>query len=315
MTSLAERRLAEFVDREGEMALFLDMLAQRGKAVLCLWGDAGIGKSSLLARMTHECAQRGMLKAEVTWTDTRPHDYLAVMRKIRDDILSSLGPGPQPSPPVSPFAPFNDLANYFTVDRYELTIKLEGAPNVSVANQAVFEGATTRDIVGIQIKDTMLTLPRTDKAVPAAERMARLTDRFLADLAAVVARSPLVVFLDAVEKMSPDTTSWIWGELLEAMRTGKLGNAVFVLCGQCEPVLDREWEFFVEMAKLHPLEHGHVVEYLARRGVEESIRAALATMVLANTGGRVGEVAKMVDSFLKLAERQARGSGRHDRQV
>src|SRR6266478_2140375 len=100
MKSELERRLAEFVNRKAEMARFCEMLDGHDKLIMLISGDSGLGKSSLFARMIHECAVRNRKKSEVVWTDTRPHDYMAVMRKIRDDFGSHL------------FKPFTDLINF-----------------------------------------------------------------------------------------------------------------------------------------------------------------------------------------------------------
>jgi GTPase SAR1 family protein len=300
MIGLLERRLAEFVDREEEMRLFCDALETGRKSILVVWGDSGLGKSSLLAKMIHECAQRRMVKAEVTWTDTRPYDYLGVMRKIRDDVLSSLPGTPQNSDSIHPFNRFTDLVNYFTVEHYELVVRVEGVSSINVANQATIQGSTTGDIGGIIVKDVMLNSARSDMAVPEAERMARLTDRFLEDLKRVGERERLVVFFDAIEKISLDTAKWIWGELLCAVRDGRLANTVFVLCGQNKPELDRDWSYAVEMAQLGPLPHKHIVDYLARRGVAENQREVLATMLEATTQGRIAQIATAVDTFLML---------------
>ena len=83
MITELERRLAEFVDREAEMDLFCRMLDTGERPVIVVEGEGGVGKSSLLARMVHECALRTLRKSEIVWTDTRRHDYLAVMRKVR----------------------------------------------------------------------------------------------------------------------------------------------------------------------------------------------------------------------------------------
>ena len=163
-----ERRLAEFVDREEELCAFCDMIDTGERPILVIWGDGGLGKSSLLARMIHECALRSIQKVEVVWTDTRNHDYLAVMRKIRDD----LGP--------LYFRAFTDQVNYFTVPHYQLTLKVEG--RVSVAEGATIEGSTVGDVAGVLVKDSMFVVPRADISVSENDRMAQLTDRFLDDL-------------------------------------------------------------------------------------------------------------------------------------
>src|SRR5262245_34112208 len=88
MNPLQQERLARFVDRESEMQSFCRMLdeASGARPVLIVWGESGMGKTVLLSRMMHECSLRSLVKAEVLWSDTRSHDYLGVMRKVRDDV-------------------------------------------------------------------------------------------------------------------------------------------------------------------------------------------------------------------------------------
>ena len=86
MSFFDRQRLAEFVNREAEMARFGEMLDNPEAHVFVVWGPGGVGKSSLQAKMWHEVATRGLLKSEVEWTETRNHDMVAITRKIRDDF-------------------------------------------------------------------------------------------------------------------------------------------------------------------------------------------------------------------------------------
>jgi archaellum biogenesis ATPase FlaH len=181
MKTEMERRLAEFVDRKAEMQRFCDMLDGEDKLIMLISGDSGLGKSSLFARMVHECGLRSRKKAEVVWSDTRPHDYMAVMRKIRDDFGPDL------------FKPFTDLINYFTVPQYNLKIDLQGSVRVGEGLQV--KDSTVGDVAGVVIKDSMFVVPRYDMAVPEAERLVQLTERFLDVFATALTKEPLVVFL------------------------------------------------------------------------------------------------------------------------
>ncbi len=295
--SKLERHLAEFVDRDEEISRFCRMLQTEDWAIMVILGGGGIGKSLLLTRMIHECSLRKLLKAEVTWTDTRDHDYLAIMRKIRDDVGADL------------FGSFTDLVNFYTVPHYELKIKINGS--INVGQGAEVEG-TTGDIGGVIIKDSMISFPRDDMAVPEAERMARLTDAFISNLAAAIdGGPPLVVFFDAVEKMTVDTRNWVWGELLESLSDGRLRNINFVLCGREEPKLeqlDRDMQLIVEGIELHPLELDHIVDYLEKRGIEENSRTELGEMLMAISKGNPLIIAQSVDAFLELHRKRTRDS-------
>src|SRR5260370_31576046 len=75
-----------FVDRQTEVRRFCDVLESDDKPIMIVWGEAGIGKSSLLLRLIHECSLRQVRKAEVFCTKFRFNTHLGVMRKIRDDV-------------------------------------------------------------------------------------------------------------------------------------------------------------------------------------------------------------------------------------
>ena len=293
MTTELERRLAEFVNRDNEMDLFCEVLETDQKPIMIVWGGGGVGKSSLLARMIHECACRKLRKAEVIWTETRNHDYLAIMRKIRDDVG------------VDYFKPFTDLVNFFTVPQYELKIKLASAGSIAVAQDAQIEGSTIEDIAGIVVKDSMIVMPRPDIAVPESERMVRLTDRFIENLAiALQSGPPLVIFFDAVEKMTEDTRKWVWFELLKSVQDNRLYHIRLVLCGRERPLLDRDMQIIVEEAELLPLALENIIDYLVKRGVSESSRNDLASMLWVATKGNPLQIATLVDGFLKLQKRK-----------
>jgi AAA+ ATPase superfamily predicted ATPase len=293
MKTELERRLAEFVDRKEEMARFRDMLERDDKLIMLISGDSGLGKSSLFAKMIYECAERKRTKSEVVWTDTRPHDYMAVMRKIRDDFQSDL------------FKEFTDRINYYTVPNYELKISAPGSVRVG-EGMTVSDNSQVENIAGVIIKDSMFVVPRDDKAVPETERLADLTDIFIKTFAEALKAQPLVVFFDTVEKMSEPTHKWVWGELLKAVLDGRLPNVRFILCGIKHPEPDRDMEGIIEQVELSPLQHEDIMEYLGLRGIPPEIRSPLADMLLVTTQGKPFDIATRVDGFLKLQQKRER---------
>jgi hypothetical protein len=98
--------LAAFVDRKAELDRFCDMLESDEKPVMVVWGEDGIGKSSFIARLIHECSTRQLRKAEVFATPDRFNSYLKIMRKIRDDLGAEL------------FPKFTQMVNYFSPIRH-----------------------------------------------------------------------------------------------------------------------------------------------------------------------------------------------------
>jgi KAP family P-loop domain len=290
-----ERLLAEFVDREVEMARYREMLDDRGVCVFAVWGGGGVGKSSLQAKMIHEVATRKIIKSEVIWTETRNHDFLAILRKIRDDLGAEH------------FSGFTALVNSFTDPQHHLRVTLEGNANISVAAGATIEdGANIGRIAGVIIEDVMLTDPHAGMQDSAGERRARLTDAFAADMAAAFKDREAVVFFDAVEKMTEDTEDWVWGELLPAACDGQLGEVKFVLSGRRKPAVDRLWRGVIEVAELQPLPREHVLLYLEKRGVAEADREVLAKTLLMITKGNMLALANYVDGYLKLPENERR---------
>ncbi len=299
-TELERRRLAEFVDRTDELKLFCRMLESDEKHIMIVWGDSGMGKTSLRLRMVHECAQRSLRKAEVECGGTRTNSYLAIMRKIRDDVG------------LEYFNPFSDYVNFLTDPDYpreiSLNISVQAPGGVSVAEGAQINGSNVGDISGMVVKDNMFNMPRSDIAVPEEERMMQLTDRFIVGLNAALKAGTVVVFLDAVEKIASDTERWLWEELLTAVRDGRLTGIKCVLCAQVPPRLDRDWRIFVEQAELSPLTIQHIEAYLEKRGVEEGqLRHGLAQMLLANTQGRISLIAEQVDAFLAVRQQMTQG--------
>jgi hypothetical protein len=294
MNAEIERRLASFVDRKAEMRRFCDMLEREDKLIMLISGESGLGKSLLFARMIQECEVRKRKRAVVEWTDTRPYDYLAVMRAIRNDFGPDL------------FKPFTDLINHFTDPHYTVKFSVEGS--VKVAEGMEVKDSSVGDVGALIIKDSNIMIPRNDMAVPEAERLIQLTDRFLESFAAALAGEPLVVFFDAVEKMSEPTRKWVWGELLKAVLDGRLPKVRFVLCGISHPPLDLDMETIAEEAPLSPLGHADIVEYLALVGIEENLRPTIAKTLLATKQTKPYDVAAAAKAFKKLQEQTSGGT-------
>lgn len=289
MISNIERRLAEFVDREREIERFRATLYNPKVAAYVIWGAGGVGKTSLQAKLIHEIANLGFVKSELIWNDTRNHDFLAVMRKIRDDL------GPEY------FERFTDLVNFFTVPKYELSVDLRNGTTINVADGSSYSNSSTGDIAGVLIKDVMLASPRIDRQFSEHERKARLTDAFVECTAFSLANRSGVIFLDSTEKMTTDTETWIWGELLPAACEGRMGNVKFVLSGRRKPKYDRLWQNAIEISQLKPMTIEHILAYLERRGVrDKTTYDALAKIVLLATNGNMLQVATLIDAYCRL---------------
>src|SRR6267378_2663119 len=293
MITRTERLLAEFVNREAQVDYFRRMLDEAERPILVLWGNGGLGKSSLVTRLIAECKDRNVTTAQI---DESGHgNYLSILRAIRDAVSTE------------PFARFNDLVNFFTVRNYSLTIHIDSPGPIRVAEGANISGSQVGDIAGVIVKDFNILEPRNDMDVPAEERMARLTDRFLKDLATAAGGGRrIVIFFDTAEKMPKDTREWVWSRLLAPLLERALPNVRFVFAGREKPAVERFMSFLVQESELVPLKQEHIVDYLKRRGVNEEHRDELATLLLAVSEGNPHMIALQTDRYLET--KRARGA-------
>lgn len=293
-----ERMLASFVDRSAEMALFQQVLDTDSQPVMVVSAETGMGKTSLMMRMVHECALRGLLKAELAWTDLDVLDYMSVMRRLRD----ALG--------LEHFSAFTDLINYYTDGSYQprldINVNLQGG-SVQVASGATLTNSSAGDIAGIVLRDNMIVIQRPDLAVPIEVRREQLTQRFLQGLASLSASQPVVLFFQSTEKMSELTHQWLWERLLRPVVDGALPKVRAVLLGQRPPPADKDLAEFVALVQLQPLGVDDIAAYIGKRaaaspdggaGLSDETRRELAKMLALMTRGRPADVASAVDLYL-----------------
>lgn len=284
MSAIAASKFDNFVDRVDEMRQFEELLSDPRKSVMVVWGEDGLGKTTLLAKMIHELSARELRKVEIVWTDTRNYDYLGLMRKCRDDLGAAY------------FATFTTEVNRMAA--VEVAVRVEG--NVEVATHASFVNSNIGNITAVSIHDNMFNLPAESQS-RASERMMVMTDAFLRDASAFLmnAPKPIVIFLDAVNKMSLETHKWLWGELLASIRDGRLSGLKVVVCGSEQPPRQREFADIVQETELRPLSIDDICEYLKRRGIPNATRD-LAKMLIASRGSKPADVAGAVDAFMQM---------------
>lgn len=292
---LRERLLAEFVDRSTEMALFGQVLDSIEWPIMVVSAEAGMGKSSLLMRMVHECAVRGVLKVELDWSGSAVLDEMSVLRKLRDNLSANY------------FSAFTDLINYYTDDSYtprlDINVNLRGG-NIEVAGGAQIGGSSVRDIAGLVLHDNMIVFQRPDIPVPFELRREQLTERFLSGLKALSAERQVVLFFNAIEKMSDATRQWLWEQLLRSIVDDEL-NVRTIMLGQCEPPPNRYLAPFVKHTRLKPLGVDDIDDYIGKRvlgivKVSDEQRRGMAWMAAVSTGGHPMEVRRKVEEFLVM---------------
>lgn len=283
MATQLERRLREFVDRKSETETFCQILdGTDERRVMVVVGPGGIGKSSLLARMLHECALRNAQRAEIIYTDDNIPDYLAVMRKCRDDLG------------VEPFGELTGLINYYTVPQYEVNVNVTGTANINVGSNMDASGAQIGQMAGIVV-DMMNAQPRTDLSVTEGERRGKLTKAFISALATLKG-GLLVIFFDASEKMTKSTQEWLLNEVITGVTDAEMTHVRFVICGREAPSINRFIEDLICVAELKPLGVDDVIEYLELRGHPDAEkRAIVAETLLQVSDGNLLTLGNMVD--------------------
>src|SRR5690242_18145200 len=160
MTDEISLRYGEFVNRDGELKRFCNIVDDTEYMVMVIYGETGIGKTSLHKRLIYECRDvRNMRWAETFWLNTRSYNYMTVMRKIRDDIGADK------------FQQFTDLLNYFTKSDYKLTLDVQHAGGINVLDKAEIKDSEIGTVAAVVIKDLNINTPREDKEIREQERM------------------------------------------------------------------------------------------------------------------------------------------------
>jgi hypothetical protein len=231
-------------------------------------------------------------------TDTLVYDYMAVLRKLRDDLG------------IEYFRAFTDLINYYTDASYQprLDVNINLRGNMQVAHGAQISDSRLGDVAGIVFRDNMINVPRSDIAVPLEVRREQLTQRFLDGLRELSSREVVVLFFDAIEKMSDITSQWLWEQLLPPVRDGALLNVRAVLCGQRQPPQERDWIDFLAFADLKPLGLDDIDAYIAKRTagrveISNETRQELAKLLAVVTKGRPADIASYIDLYLASSRR------------
>lgn len=294
--------LAAFVDRQAELGRFCEMLENDEKPIMIVWGDDGIGKSSFLARLIHECASRKLRKAEVFVSKSRFNSYLEILRKIRDDLGPELFPN------------FTQLVNYLFPSPLQprAPIKIDiGGGAQSVLERAKLENVTIHgDVAGVIIKDCMINVLDPNLNIPLQDRMNLLTAEFLKDLEPIVENEMLVVLFDDIQELTDDTYKWLWAGIISALEEGRLKNTRFVLCGRTKPQFEGAVALSVKEAPLQPLGLADIELYLERSGYVAEGRQTVAEFLFSQTDGFPLKVALAVDAyFTRFPDKKIRVNG------
>lgn len=288
----ARHLLKHFVDRVREMAEFDKMLKGSGVYVLCIQAPGGRGKSQLLHRMMEECDLQGVSWVSIEWEDSRKYNYLDIMRQIREqsnqDVLFQL---------------FNDQVNSYMKPEYTVKIQLEGSTieNIHVLESGEIQQSNITVHAGhnVEIKDCNISIPRPDRDLGKIEF--KLTESFMPCLRTCTSKAPLVVFLDALEKVDDPTRTWISKEFLTQVRDHDINNLFVVLAGRQEFPLDPSFFSCRVVYDLRLLEREHIRDYLSKQGFVENVSDVLVETFYSWTQGDPLQLANAVEAVRQSA--------------
>jgi hypothetical protein len=284
-----ELLLSEFVDREMEFKHFCDMLDDPTKPIFVLWANGGLGKTWLISKLVAECRERG--RRAVVVNEHHHVNYITLLREIRDQLGATY------------FSRLTEMIDSFTNRNVNLNVNVANTGSMSVFSDATLSASQADNVANVMV-NANLVAPGSD--IVEHERMMLLTKQFIEDFKKALADRPVVVFLDAAEKMPHVTREWLWETFFESFLTDEcFAEARFVLATRERPTYNRDLSVLVEERQLTPLDEANVEAYLAKRGIAEEHRHELAMMLLASAQGQPNLVAMYTDSFLKL--KRARG--------
>lgn len=277
MSELVER----FVNREKQYAGFQKMVArQTAKSVMLIRADHDMGKTWLLQRIRNHCRQHGIVNVHVDFSDRYPYDYLALVRRARDQIGGLA------------FNLLTATINNLTGVNITLNSGSGGAGfNLDVdggtANLAgEFAG---RDI----IKDNTFHIDTNNEIARRAIEI-KINDAFFTCMTAIQTDKPIVLLFDTYEAMTEEARLWLNNHLLQRMSSGSLPNVIVIIAGREIPEVSQSLKPLVARTGLDLFDEKYVREYLVER---RNIVVDDVALIARASAGRPGLLAMMADNL------------------
>ncbi|HKO55888.1 MAG TPA: hypothetical protein VJ276_08415 [Thermoanaerobaculia bacterium] len=253
-----ERRLKEFVDRKNEVARFERFFADPDKIVLAVTGPEGRGKSLLRVRLVKKCSDDGLPHAVLLSTNDDIHDFLSILHCC----CENLG--------VTQFPRFTAALQPLVA---AVDVNLRAGGNIKMLENAQIPGSVGA-VTGMVLNNPQFTFAGAATVSPM-ERRRTITTEFLSDLRKVTVAAPLVIFLDAAEKMMPETLAWLWEKFVPALGQNEIRSTKIVFFSQIEPATESDAELYVEKTQLPPLDVPDIAEYLELKGLPKDFAALM----------------------------------------
>ena len=270
-----------FVNREKQYQGFQKMLAgETPKTVMLVEAPADMGKTWLIQRMRHHCAEHGVPTMHVDFRDRRPHDYLSLVRLARDQMGAEY------------FNPLTAAINNFT----SVNVKISSGGEGGGVDVAASQGASAQiggDVAGRDIiKDNQFYIQADSEMARRAAEI-QINDAFFACLAKLVEVKGHAVFLiDSYEDVISEADRWLKDYLLARVPMGGLAKVILIIVGRKAPDLGPEMKEHVARTGLDLFNEDDVKEYIVDR---RKITDLDLSTVFKTSGGQPGLLAKMAD--------------------
>ena len=282
---LERRRRETFVGRDAQLDCFREQLSlsaddPRRRFVLSVFGQGGVGKSTLLRQYLRLAANAG---AAAALSNDLEGDGPAAMARLAEQLGAAAG--------GDPFRAFNERYTTFRRRRDEL----ESQPDAPQGLAGLFARTATRvgakvlrnTVPGSDLALDILEEPLADQASQWAEFVRRklgnrdetqlvlepaavLSPLFVQGLAALAGGRRVALLFDTYERTAPFLDGWL-RELLEGRHGLVPADVTFVMAGRAE--LDRnawaEMEELIVRLSLDPFSDAVARDFLARRGITQ----------------------------------------------
>ena len=303
-------QLQDFVDREEELEIFLQMLsAERQERVLDICAGGGTGKSYLLRRLRQECGAQDVPCALVEFASIWQPDPIKLMRELAE----RLGEVHFPTFCQQAERCRGALAHGGDATSLRKQLQTHHRNLTGLEEQRTQHGIDVPVHIIQGIKHERAEIAKLEAQLRAAEGwlageqeqlLRALSRAFCDNLLALATDRPAVLLLDGYEHTPGETTDWIQEWLLQKCILEQTTRLIVVLAGRpagarpCFEPWTTWWQVVVRLEQLSPLQYEHVRVYYEICGLaleEAHLRAYhavvqddpfLMAQIAANLGGR-----------------------------
>lgn len=304
-------QLQDFIDREEELEIFLQMLsAKRQERVLDICAGGGTGKSYLLRRMRQECSAQDVPCALAEFASTWQPDPTKLMRELAERLGVTHFPTFYQQKERSRGVPASggeaaSLRKQLQIHRRNLAeLEKQRAQHGIDVPVHIIQGIE-HEHAEIANLEAQLGMAEGWLAGEQEQLLRTLSRAFCDDLLALAADRPAVFLLDGYEHTPGETADWIQEWLLQKSVREQATRLIVVLAVRpagarpCFEPWGTWWQVVVRCERLSPLQYEHVRVYyceICGLALEEAhLRAYhavvqddpyLMAQIAANLGGR-----------------------------